>query len=103
VTRVDTGAGLADDGHSPTGCDVRLWTADGRGYHIAGQCRVTSVTSHHHGVLFSDGLSAYDCDGRLGTGLRGQRVRGPGAVAPGGAGTRRHRSGRRAGYRVNGP
>jgi hypothetical protein len=69
VTRVDTGARVADDGHSPTGCDARLWTADGRGYHITGTCEVTSVTTHDEGVFLTDGMSTFECGGRLGTGI----------------------------------
>jgi hypothetical protein len=69
VTRMDTGARVADDGHSPVGCDARLWTTDGRGYHISGVCQVTSVTSHDDGVFFTDGMSIFEYGGRLGTGL----------------------------------
>ena len=69
VTRVDTGARVADDGHSPAGCDARLWTADGRGYHITGACDVTSVGSHDDGFFVTDALTTYECGGRLGTGI----------------------------------
>jgi hypothetical protein len=69
VVRMDTGARVADDGHSPVGCDARLWTADGRGYRITGDCQVTSATSHDEGIFFTDGLSVFECGGRLGTGL----------------------------------
>ena len=69
VTRLSTGARVADDGHSPVGCDARLWTADGRGYHITGTCEVTSPTSHDEGVFLTDGMSVFDCGGRLGTGI----------------------------------
>jgi len=69
VTRLETGARVADDGHSPVGCDARLWTADGRGYHITGTCDVTSVTTHDEGVFLTDGMSTFECGGRLGTGL----------------------------------
>jgi hypothetical protein len=69
ITRLDTGARLADDGHSPAGCDARLWTADGRGYHITGECQVTSVSTHDEGVLLTDGMTVFECGGRLGTGI----------------------------------
>jgi hypothetical protein len=69
VTRLETGARVADDGHSPTGCDARIWTADGRGYRIAGTCEVTSVTSHDDGIFFTDGLTVFESGGRLGTGI----------------------------------
>jgi hypothetical protein len=69
VTRVDTGARVADDGHSPVGCDARLWTADGRGYHITGACEVTSVSSHDEGFFVTDGMTVFECGGRLGTGI----------------------------------
>jgi hypothetical protein len=69
VTRLETGARVADDGHSPVGCDARLWTADGRGYHITGRCEVTSVSTHDEGVFLTDGMSVFECGGRLGTGI----------------------------------
>ena len=69
ITRLDTGARVADDGHSPAGCDARLWTADGRGYHISGTCQVTSVSTHDEGVFLTDGMSVFECGGRLGTGI----------------------------------
>jgi hypothetical protein len=69
VTRLDTGARIADDGHSPAGCDARLWTADGRGYHITGSCELTSVTSHDEGFFVTDGMTVFECGGRLGTGI----------------------------------
>jgi hypothetical protein len=69
ITRFDTGARVADDGHSPVGCDARLWTADGRGYHITGACQVTSVSTHDEGVFLTDGMSVFECGGRLGTGI----------------------------------
>ena len=69
VNRMETGARVADDGHSPVGCDARIWTADGRGYRITGTCEVTSATSHDEGVFFTDGMSVFECGGRLGTGI----------------------------------
>ena len=69
VTRMETGARVADDGHSPIGCDARVWTADGRGYRLTGACQVTSVTSHDEGVFFTDGMTVFECGGRLGTGI----------------------------------
>jgi hypothetical protein len=69
VTHLETGARLSDDGHSPVGCDARLWTADGRGYHITGTCGVTSVSTHDEGVFLTDGMSVFQCGGRLGTGI----------------------------------
>jgi hypothetical protein len=68
VTRVDTGARVADDGHSPTGCDARIWTRDGGGYRITGTVDVASVTSHGD-FFFTDGLSVFECGGRLGAGI----------------------------------
>jgi hypothetical protein len=69
VSRLETGARVADDGHSPTGCDARIWTAGGQGYRIAGTCEVTSVTSHDEGTFFTDGLTVFESGGRLGTGI----------------------------------
>lgn len=71
---------MADDGRSPVGCDARIWTADGRGYHLAGRCQVTSVTSHDDNVFFTDGLTVYECGGRLGTGIfEVSELKGPAA------------------------
>ncbi|MGH9043213.1 MAG: DUF7064 domain-containing protein [Acidimicrobiia bacterium] len=68
VTRVDTGARVADDGHSPTGCDARIQTEGGRGYRIIGTVGVSSPSSHHD-FYITDGLTAYECGGRLGSGI----------------------------------
>ncbi|MGH9038554.1 MAG: DUF7064 domain-containing protein [Acidimicrobiia bacterium] len=68
VTRMDTGARVADDGHSPTGCDARIQTVSGRGYRITGTVDVASVTSHDD-FFFTDGLSVFECGGRLGSGI----------------------------------
>jgi len=69
ITRLEMGSRVADDGHSPAGCDARIWTADGRGYHITGTCQVTSVSTHDEGVFLTDGMSVFECGGRLGTGI----------------------------------
>jgi hypothetical protein len=69
ITRLEMGSRVADDGHSPAGCDARLWTADGRGYHITGTCQVTSVSTHDEGVFLTDGMTVFECGGRLGTGI----------------------------------
>lgn len=69
ITGVDTGARVADDGITPLGCDARLWTADGRGYHITGHSDVTSVTSHDEGFFVCDAMTVFECGGRLGTGI----------------------------------
>jgi hypothetical protein len=68
VTRMDTGARVADDGHSPTGCDARIQTEGGRSYRITGTVDVASVSSHHD-IFFTDGMSVFECGGRLGGGI----------------------------------
>ena len=69
ATRADTGARVADDGHSPLECDARIWTADGRGYRITGRSEVSSVTSHDEGFFVTDAMTTFECGGRLGTGI----------------------------------
>lgn len=68
VTRMDTGARVADDGHSPTGCDARIQTEGGRGYRITGTVDVASASSHDD-IFFTDGFSVFECGGRLGSGI----------------------------------
>jgi hypothetical protein len=69
VAEVSFGTRIADDGHSPEGCDVRVWTTDGRGYHLTGTCRATAVNSHDGGWFATDGMCVFEMGGRLGTGL----------------------------------
>lgn len=69
VADVSFGARIADDGYSPEGCDVRVWTTDGRGYHLTGTCRATAVNTHDHGWFAADGMCVFEMGGRLGTGL----------------------------------
>lgn len=69
VSRVSFGARIADDGVSPQGCDVRLWTTDGSGYHLTGQCSSTAVSTHDGGWFTSNGLTSFELGGRMGAGL----------------------------------
>ncbi|MEO9327860.1 DUF7065 domain-containing protein [Gordonia aurantiaca] len=69
VDRVSFGMSVDDDGYSPTGCDARIWTADGRGYHVHGRAVVADVNSHDEGFFAGDGLTVFEMGGRLGTGL----------------------------------
>ena len=63
------GARVADDGHSPAGCDAHIWTTEGRGYHVTGETHSASESSHLEGFFFTDGLTVFDCGGRLGAGI----------------------------------
>lgn len=69
IVEVTFAVRVADDGHSPEGCDVRVWTVDGRGYHLTGSCGATAVNSHDGGWFATDGLCVFEMGGRLGTGL----------------------------------
>jgi hypothetical protein len=69
IEAVTTGARMADDGHSPAGCDTRIWTKDGIGYHVTGQVHTAVPSSHEEGFWMTDGLCVFECGGRLGAGI----------------------------------
>jgi hypothetical protein len=69
VERVSYGARIADDGHSPAGCDARIWTAGGHGYRITGDVHTAVPSSHLEGFFFTDGMATFECGGRLGSGI----------------------------------
>lgn len=69
VAKVDFGARVADDGHSPLGCDARVWTRDGHGYRLTSTVHTASPSSHDGGFWFTDGLALYEMGGRLGAGI----------------------------------
>lgn len=69
VADVSFGTKISDDGHSPEGCDVQIWTTDGRGYRVEGRCGATAVNSHDGGWFATDGMTVFEMGGRLGTGL----------------------------------
>lgn len=66
---VSFGAQMADDGHSPTGCDMELWTKSGIGYRLTGKVHTAVPTSHEEGFWMTDGLCVFECGGRLGAGF----------------------------------
>lgn len=69
---------MGDDGHSPVGCDARVWTTAGHGYSVRGEVEFSSPSSHEEGFWFTDGLATYECGGRLGAGiLEVQELKGP--------------------------
>ncbi|HEV3354866.1 MAG TPA: hypothetical protein VG076_18185 [Acidimicrobiales bacterium] len=70
VRAAEFDARVANDGHTPRGCDLRVWTTDGRGYRFV--CRdidVASPGAHNDGFFVTDGFGVFECGGRLGTGL----------------------------------
>ena len=72
------GARIADDGHSPVGCDVRIDTGSGMGYRITGDVHLASPSSHLEGFWFTDGLATLQCGGRTGAGIfEVQGLKGP--------------------------
>jgi hypothetical protein len=61
---------MANDGHSPLGCDVRLWVANGRGYRFTcPQVDVSSPSTHRDGYFVTDGFGVFESGGRLGVGI----------------------------------
>lgn len=79
VDRCSLGARIADDGHSPLGCDSRLWTREGTGLHVTGDVHTSSPSSHLEGFWFTDGLAQFECGGRLGAGIfEAQELNRPG-------------------------
>lgn len=70
VVAADFDARVADDGHSPRGCDIRVWTEHGRGYRFT--CRQIDVThpiTQVDGFFVTDGFGVFESGGRMGTGL----------------------------------
>lgn len=75
---VSFGARVGDDGHSPEGCDARIVTADGNGYHLTGEVHTSSPSSHTEGFWITDGLCRYEMGGRMGAGIfEVQELNGP--------------------------
>jgi hypothetical protein len=78
VERASYEARIGDDGHSPLGCNVTLWTTDGCGYHITGETHTSSPHTHLEGFWFTDGLTTFECGGRRGPGIfEVQELNGP--------------------------
>jgi hypothetical protein len=78
LDRITFGTRIADDGHSPAGCDAEIWTKAGHGYHVTGQVHTASPSSHVEGFWFTDGLATFECGGLLGAGiLEVQDLKGP--------------------------
>jgi hypothetical protein len=69
LERIEFNAEIADDGHSPSGCDAYIWTDAGHGYHVTGEVALSSVSSHFEGFWINDGLTTFECRGRLGAGI----------------------------------
>ncbi|MET0984565.1 MAG: hypothetical protein ABW034_04070 [Steroidobacteraceae bacterium] len=69
VEQVTYGSRMSDDGHTPVGCDVRIWTEGGHGYRVQADVHLASPSSHLEGFWFTDGLAALECGGRLGSGI----------------------------------
>lgn len=75
----ELGFQMADDGHSPTGCETSLWTAEHGGYHLRGRVQATSVHSGPSGTtpsavghgefMCTVGFTTFEMGGRLGVGL----------------------------------
>jgi hypothetical protein len=73
VRRYAVSAEIADDGLSPLSCDIRLHVDGGGGHHLAGRvdsCVLMGGADWTAGDWFGmDGLTAFECGGRLGEGI----------------------------------
>ena len=69
LERVSFATRIGDDGHTPLGCDARIWTTTGHGYHVTGETHAASPSSHLEGFWFTDALCVYELGGRLGAGI----------------------------------
>jgi hypothetical protein len=68
--RAEFNVRMANDGHSPLGCDVRVWVDNGRGYRfVCPQVDVSSPSTHLDGYFVTDGFGVFECGGRLGVGI----------------------------------
>lgn len=70
IVRADFNARVANDGHSPLGCDLQVWTEKGRGYRFTcAQVDVSSPSTHLDGYFVTDGFGVFESGGRLGIGI----------------------------------
>ena len=70
IVHADFNVVMANDGHSPLGCDVRVWVASGRGYRFTcPQVDVSSPSTHLDGYFVTDGFGVFESGGRLGIGI----------------------------------
>lgn len=60
---------IADDGHSPLGCDMVIATVAGPRYRVLGTVAVSSISSHNSGYFATDGFANFTCGDRTGTGI----------------------------------
>lgn len=78
VEKAQFNARIGDDGHTPLGCDARIWVDAGHGYRVTGDVHTASPSSHNEGFWFTDGLAEFECGGRLGAGIfEVQDLKGP--------------------------
>lgn len=68
VTRAAFRSEIANDGATPLGVRADLWTEDGRGYRLSGRVKATGLTGGE-GWFGVDGLTEFECGGRLGQGF----------------------------------
>ena len=67
VTRAAFHVTVNDDGITPEGCNVSVFTEGNRGYHVRGECGASGLMGGH-GWFGVDGLTQFECGGRLGQG-----------------------------------
>ncbi len=68
VRRADFRAVVNDDGMTPEGCDASIFTEGNRGYRITGRCLASAIMGGK-GWFGVDGLTQFECGGRIGRGF----------------------------------
>lgn len=68
ITRAAFRSEIDNDGATPLGVKADLWTEDGRGYRLTGVVKATGLTGGE-GWFGVDGLTEFECGGRLGQGF----------------------------------
>ena len=68
VARAHFRSEIANDGATPLGVKVDLWTNDQRGYRLSGKVKASGLTGGE-GWFGVDGLTEFECGGRLGQGF----------------------------------
>jgi hypothetical protein len=68
VSRATFRSEIANDGATPIALKADVWTSKGRGYRLSGKVKATGLTGGE-GWFGIDGLTEFECGGRLGQGF----------------------------------
>lgn len=68
IARATFRSEIANDGATPLGVNVDLWAEGARGYRLSGKVKATGLTGGE-GWFGVDGLTEFECGGRLGQGF----------------------------------